>query len=462
MREIGIGLLGVGIVGGGVLKIYDQHRADLEARAGCGLRIVAAVARDVAAHREGLEPAAWPLSADPDRVLADPAVSLVIEVIGGLEPARTYVLRALEAGKHVVTANKALLATHGTELFAAARRRGVLLGFEAAVAGGVPIIGALRDGLAANRILSLQGIVNGTSNFILTKMTDEGRDFAEALREAQAAGYAEADPTLDIEGIDSAHKLQILASLAFRTRVDLKDIHTSGIARLQAIEIAYARELGYRVKLLAIAKTTDGALEARVHPTLIPAASPLAAVSGAFNAILVSGDAAGDQMFYGRGAGQMPTASAVWSDAIEIARRIAHSARNPGRGLPARRRAPAPDAADERGPLGLLSPRHGPGPAGRALAGGGNPRPPRHLDRHGHPEGPGRRRAHRHADARGPRAEHGGGAGGDRPPRRGGRPDGAPARGGVASPGGPAGGVARKPWRRVSACSRGGCDLTRA
>ncbi|HEY7141617.1 MAG TPA: homoserine dehydrogenase [Methylomirabilota bacterium] len=324
-REIGIGLLGVGTVGGGVLKIYDQHRGDLEARAGCGLRIVAAVARDVAAPREGLQPAAWPLSADPDRVLVDPAVSLVIEVIGGLEPARTYVLRALEAGKHVVTANKALLATHGTELFAAARQRGVLLGFEAAVAGGVPIIGALRDGLAANRILSLQGIVNGTSNFILTRMTDEGHDFADALREAQAAGYAEADPTLDVEGIDSAHKLQILASLAFRTQVDLKDIYTAGIARLEAIDIAHARELGYRIKLLAIAKATEGALEARVHPTLIPAASPLAAVSGAFNAILVTGDAAGDQMFYGRGAGQMPTASAVWSDAIEIARRIAHA-----------------------------------------------------------------------------------------------------------------------------------------
>jgi homoserine dehydrogenase len=324
VREIGIGLLGVGSVGAGVLKIYAQHRADLEARAGCGLRIVAAVARDVALPRAGLEPMAWPLTADPNRVLADPAVSLVVEVIGGLEPARTYVLRAIEAGKHVVTANKALLATHGTELFGAARRRGVLLGFEAAVAGGVPIIGALRNGLAANRILSLYGIVNGTSNFILTKMTDEGRDFAEALREAQAAGYAEADPTLDIEGIDSAHKLQILASLAFRTQVDLKDIHTVGIARLEATEIAYARELGYRVKLLAIAKTTDGALEARVHPTLIPAGSPLAAVSGAFNAIFVTGDAAGDQMFYGRGAGQMPTASAVWSDAIEIARRIAH------------------------------------------------------------------------------------------------------------------------------------------
>jgi homoserine dehydrogenase len=224
----------------------------------------------------------------------------------------------------VVTANKALLATHGTELFEAARRHGVLLGFEAAVAGGVPIIGALRDGLAANEILSLYGIVNGTSNFILTRMTDEGREFEAVLREAQAAGYAEADPTLDVEGIDSAHKLQILASLAFRTQIELKDIHTEGIARLEPIEIGYARELGYRVKLLAIAKVLDGALEARVHPTLIPAGSPLAAVSGVFNAILVSGDAAGDQMFYGRGAGQMPTASAVWSDAIEIARRIAH------------------------------------------------------------------------------------------------------------------------------------------
>jgi len=324
VREIGIGLLGVGTVGGGVLKIYGQHQADLEARAGCRLRVVAVVARDIAAPRAGLALGEWPLTTDPDRVLTDPAVSLVVEVIGGLEPARTYVLRALEAGKHVVTANKALLATHGTELFDAARRRGVLLGFEAAVAGGVPIIGALRDGLAANRILSLHGIVNGTSNFILTKMTDEGQEFAEALREAQAAGYAEADPTLDVEGIDSAHKLQILASLAFRTGVDLKDVHTEGIARLEAAEITYARELGYRIKLLAIAKAMEGALEVRVHPTLIPADTPLAAVSGAFNAIFVTSDAAGAQMFYGRGAGQMPTASAVWSDAIEIARRVAH------------------------------------------------------------------------------------------------------------------------------------------
>jgi len=223
-----------------------------------------------------------------------------------------------------VTANKALVATHGLELFEAARRRGVLLGFEAAVAGGVPILRALRDGLAANRILSLYGIINGTSNYILTKMTEEGREFREALAEAQAAGYAEADPTLDIQGIDSAHKLQILASLAFRTPVELKGIHTEGITAVTSEEIVNARELGYRIKLLAIAKATDGGLEARVHPTMIPATSPLSAVSGVFNAIFLTGDAVGDQMFYGRGAGQMPTASAVWSDAIEIARRLAH------------------------------------------------------------------------------------------------------------------------------------------
>ena len=324
MSEIGIGLLGIGTVGGGVLKIHAANRAGLEAKAGCRLRVAAVADRDVRTPREGLVLADWPLTTDVDRVLVDPAVAVVIELIGGLEPARTFILRAIAAGKHVVTANKALVATHGLELFEAARRRGVLLGFEAAVAGGVPIIRALRDGLAANRIRSLYGIVNGTSNFILTKMTEEGREFREALAEAQAAGYAEADPTLDVEGIDSAHKLQILASLAFRTTVDLKEIHTEGISTLGSDEIANARELGYRIKLLAIAKASDGSLEARVHPTMIPAASPLATVAGVFNAIFVEGDAVGDQMFYGKGAGQMPTASAVWSDVIEIARRLAH------------------------------------------------------------------------------------------------------------------------------------------
>jgi homoserine dehydrogenase len=324
VKEIGVGLLGIGTVGGGVLKIFQQNRAGLEAKGGCRLRIAAVADRDVSTPRAGLTLTDWPLTTDVDRVLADPAVPVVIELIGGLEPARTFILRAIGAGKHVVTANKALVATHGPELFEAARRRGVLLGFEAAVAGGVPIIRSLRDGLAANRIVSIHGIVNGTSNYILSKMTDEGRAFAEVLREAQVAGYAEADPTLDIEGIDSAHKLQILASLAFRTAVDLKEIHTEGITRISPEEIANARELGYRIKLLAIAKASDGGLEARVHPTMIPAASPLSAVSGVFNAIFVAGDAVGDQMFYGRGAGQMPTASAVWSDVIEIARRLAH------------------------------------------------------------------------------------------------------------------------------------------
>lgn len=320
--EVRIGLLGLGTVGSGVLKIYRANRAGLEEKAGCRLVFAAVADKDLTSPRAGLTLSEWPLIGDAAKVLNDPKVQVVVELIGGLEPARSFILRALAKGKHVVTANKALVATHGRELFEEARRQGVLLGFEAAVAGGVPIIRALKDGLAANRILSLYGIVNGTSNFILSKMTDEGREVAEVLREAQAKGYAEADPTLDVEGIDSAHKLQILASLAFRTPVDLKEIHTEGIAGITAQEIAYARELGYRIKLLAIAKAQAGALEVRVHPTMIPADVPLAAVSGVFNAIFVSGDAVGDQMFYGRGAGQMPTASAVWSDIIEIARRL--------------------------------------------------------------------------------------------------------------------------------------------
>jgi homoserine dehydrogenase len=322
--DVTLALLGLGTVGAGVVKLLESRRRLLEERAGCGLRLRAVADLDLTRPREGLDLSRLPLTADAAAVLADPTVQIVVELVGGLEPARTFILRALAAGKHVVTANKALLAHHGAELYEEARRHGVTLGFEAAVAGGIPLIRAVKDGLVANHVRSVFGIVNGTSNYILSKMTDEGLDFSLVLKEAQAHGYAEADPTLDIEGLDSAHKLQILVSLAFRTFVDLKDIHTEGITRVTPQDIAYARELGYRIKLLAIAKAADGGVEVRVHPTMIPADSPLAAVSGVFNGVFITGDAVGDLMFYGRGAGQLPTASAVWSDIVEIARRIAH------------------------------------------------------------------------------------------------------------------------------------------
>jgi homoserine dehydrogenase len=324
VNDVRIGLLGLGTVGAGVVKILQDQRAMLQERAGAGLTLAAIADTDLSRPREGLDIRALPLVGDAARVLDDPTIHVVVELIGGLEPARTFILRALAAGKHVVTANKALLAHHGAELYEEARRRGVALAFEAAVAGGIPLIRAVKDGLVANHVLSLAGIVNGTCNYILSKMTDEGLDFSLVLKEAQAHGYAEADPTLDIEGMDSAHKLQILVALAFRTFVDLKHIHTEGITRVTAQDIEYARELGYRIKLLAIAKASSAGVEARVHPTMIPAASPLAAVSGVFNAIFLTGDAVGDLMFYGRGAGQLPTASAVWSDVLEIARRVAH------------------------------------------------------------------------------------------------------------------------------------------
>ena len=326
VNDVRIGVLGLGTVGAGVVKILQTRAAMLQERTGARLSLAAVADTDLIRPREGLDLSALPMTNDAARVLADPSIHVVVELVGGLEPARTFILRALTAGKHVVTANKALLAHHGAEIHEAARRHGVALGFEAAVAGGIPLIRAVKEGLVANRVLSLAGIVNGTCNYILSKMTDEGLDFSLVLKEAQAHGYAEADPTLDIEGMDSAHKLQILASLAFRTSIDLKDIHTEGITRVTAQDIDYARELGFRIKLLAIAKVSGegGGVEVRVHPTMIPAASPLAAVSGVFNGIFLTGDAVGDLMFYGRGAGQMPTASAVVSDVVEIARRIAH------------------------------------------------------------------------------------------------------------------------------------------
>jgi len=342
MNEIKIALLGLGTVGCGVVKVLQTHGADLAERAGCRLAFGRVADADLIRSREGIDLARLPLTADANQAIDDPAVQIVIELIGGLEPARTFILKALQAGKHVVTANKALLAHHGPELFEEARRNRVMLGFEAAVAGGIPLIRAVKDGLAANRILSAFGIVNGTCNYILTKMTDEGRDFSEVLKEAQAHGYAEADPTLDIEGLDSAHKLQILATLAFRTAVDLKDIYTEGITGVSQQDVVNATELGCRIKLLAIAKAFEGALEARVHPTMIPAGSPLAAVSGVFNAVFMTGDNVGNLMFYGRGAGQLPTASAVWSDTLEIARRVAHGIPALDADLPSLSRTPLP------------------------------------------------------------------------------------------------------------------------
>ncbi len=324
MREVRLGLLGLGTVGAGVVKLLLAQRASLEERAGCRLTLRRIADVDLTRPREGLDLSSLPLASDAGAVLDDPEVDIVIELVGGLEPARSLIVRAMASGKHVVTANKALLAHHGVQLYDEARRHGVTLAFEAAVAGGIPLIRAVKEGLVANRILAVAGIVNGTCNYVLSKMADEGLDFSVVLKEAQARGYAEADPTLDVDGHDSAHKLQILVSLAFRTFVDLKDIYTEGITKVTDADIAYARELGYTIKLLAIAKAVDGGVEARVHPTMIPAASPLAAVSGVFNAVFITGDAVGDLMFYGRGAGQLPTASAIWSDTLEIARRIAH------------------------------------------------------------------------------------------------------------------------------------------
>jgi homoserine dehydrogenase len=323
MKPVSVGILGLGTVGAGVAKVLLSHREELEEKIGAPIVLAAVADLDITNPRMGLTLGDLPLTTDPAKVLDDPAVDIVVELIGGLEPARRYILRALANGKHVVTANKALLATHGEELYAEARRQGRMLAFEAAVAGGIPLIRSVKEGLVANRITSLYGILNGTSNYILSKMTDEGQEFSRVLAEAQAHGYAEADPTFDVEGIDSAHKLQILATLAFRTSVKLRDIYVEGISKITPQDITLAREMGFRIKLLAIAKAGNGTLELRVHPTMIPESSPMSAVSGVFNAIFLSGDVVNDLMFYGHGAGQMPTASSVWADVVEIARRLA-------------------------------------------------------------------------------------------------------------------------------------------
>ena len=319
-RSLTVGIAGLGTVGGGVLRMLRDNAALISARAGRPIEVVAVSARDRTRDR-GVALTGMRWHEDPAGLAADPECDVVVELIGGsADPARALVLAAMAAGKHVVTANKALLAQHGAALAEAAERGGVSLAYEAAVAGGIPIIKTLREGLAGNQIRRVAGILNGTCNFILTSMAERGREFADVLAEAQALGYAEADPSFDIDGIDAAHKLAILAALAFGRAVRFADVHVEGITHITALDIAFARELGYRIKLLGIARRTEAGIESRVHPCLLPERSPLARVDGVYNAVVAEGDFVGRVMLEGRGAGAGPTASAVVADLVDIAR----------------------------------------------------------------------------------------------------------------------------------------------
>ena len=323
--EIGVGLIGFGTVGTGVARVLIDNAEVIRRRVGVPIKLVRIADLDITRDR-GVAIPSGVLTTDIQQVLEDPRVDIVIELMGGYDLAKRVILDAVQRGKHVVTANKALLAVHGEEIFAAASRRGIDLGFEASVGGGIPVIRALMEGLAANNIQSIYGIINGTSNYILSRMTSEGQRFEVVLEEAKRAGYAEADPTFDVAGTDSAHKLTIMVSLAYGTPVNFKEIYTEGITGLTPLDIAYAKEFGFTIKLLAIAKFSDGEIEARVHPTMVPSASQIAKVDGVYNAIQLVGDAVEDVVLYGRGAGSMPTGSAVVSDVMSIARVLLRSA----------------------------------------------------------------------------------------------------------------------------------------
>ena len=318
---INVALLGLGTVGTGVYKIMQRQRSQMLQKLNTFLNIRYILVRDVEKHRTRVEDPEV-LTTSFDRILEDPGVDLIIELMGGMEPAYTYIRSALEAGKCVVTANKDLIADRGGELFQIAEENHVELRFEAAVAGGIPIISPLKNSLAANEIHTIMGIVNGTTNYILSKMTNEGVDYTDALAGATRLGYAEADPTADVEGYDAGRKIAILATIAFHSRVTFRDVHTEGITKIAAKDISYAKTLGRVIKLIAMAKNTPEGMEVMVHPLLIPQDHPLASVSGSYNAIYVDGDAVEDVMFYGKGAGEMPTASAVMGDAFSVARRI--------------------------------------------------------------------------------------------------------------------------------------------
>ncbi len=319
MKPIQVGLLGIGTVGSGVFKVLARNQQEIRRRAGRGIEIAAVADLNVERAREIVGPDVQ-VVADARAVIADPSIDIVVELIGGYGIARQLVLEAIAAGKHVVTANKALLAVHGTEIFAAAQAKGVIVAFEAAVAGGIPIIKALREGLTANSIQWIAGIINGTTNFILSEMRSKGLDFDVVLKEAQRLGYAEADPTFDIEGVDAAHKATIMSAIAFGIPVQFDKAYVEGITKLSAQDIRYAEQLGYRIKLLGITKRTDKGVELRVHPSLVPSKRLIANVEGAMNAVVVQADAVGTTLYYGKGAGSEPTASAVIADLVDITR----------------------------------------------------------------------------------------------------------------------------------------------
>jgi homoserine dehydrogenase len=327
LKPVKLGLIGVGTVGASTALVLKNNAGEIARRAGREIEIVQASRRSISkglpAGVDDIE-----LTADPFEVVDNPHIDIVIELIGGYEPARELVLRAIENGKHVVTANKALIAMHGNEIFAAAQAKGVNVAFEAAVAGGVPVIKAIREGLSANNIQWLAGIINGTSNFILTEMRDKGRDFDSVLQEAQSLGYAEADPTFDVEGVDAAHKLCILASIAFGIPLQFASVYTEGIGKISTEDVIFAGQLGYRIKHLGIARRTDEGIEMRVHPTLIPDKRLIANVDGVMNAVLVMADKLGPSLYYGAGAGADPTASAVVADIIDVARTITTDPQN--------------------------------------------------------------------------------------------------------------------------------------
>jgi homoserine dehydrogenase len=337
MKPIQVGLLGIGTVGGGVFNVLDRNQEEITRRAGRGIKIHTVADLDTKRAEELVKGRAKVVG-DAKQVVNDPEIDVVVELIGGYGIAKELVLAAINNGKHVVTANKALLAVHGNEIFAAAQAKGVTVNFEAAVAGGIPIIKALREGLTANRIEWIAGIINGTTNFILSEMRDKGLDFDVVLKEAQRLGYAEADPTFDIEGVDAAHKATIMSAIAFGIPMQFDKAHVEGITKLSAIDIKYAEQLGYRIKLLGITKKTKDGIELRVHPTLIPAKRLIANVEGAMNAVQVMGDAVGTTLYYGKGAGAEPTASAVIADLVDVARlqtadpehRVPHLAFQPG------------------------------------------------------------------------------------------------------------------------------------